>query len=304
MENIIATFKSPGPEFLQFGPLTFRWYGMLIAISVLIGLNLSNYLAKKRSLPNRLINDLMPILVLNSIIGARVYYVSFEWRNYIGNNFWSFIKIFGLNLPIPRALEIWGGGIAIHGALISGVITVMFFCKLKKQNLWDVLDVLLPSVVLGQAIGRWGNFFNNEAFGIPTSLPWKLFIPINNRPSEFFEEAYFHPTFLYESIWNILIFCTLIFLFRLGIKGQIKLPEGAISFIYLIMYSFGRFIIEGLRIDPLCVNATPPFCEGGVRVAQLMSIILISLGFMGLLFVYKKGKVMMLNRFKIKQKIQ
>ena len=298
MESLFGILISPGPELFRIGPLIFRWYGLLIAISIFIGLNLSNYLAKKRSIPNGLINDLMPILVLTSIIGARIYYVIFEWRNYVGNNFWSYFNIFTLNIPIPRALEIWGGGIAIHGALISGVITVIFFCKFKNQNLFNFSDVLLPSVVLGQAIGRWGNFFNNEAFGIPTTLPWKLFIPLNSRPLIFLEEEYFHPTFLYESLWNVFIFCTLIFLFRFGLKNKLIVPHGTVSFIYLMMYSFGRFIIEHLRIDPLCINAAPPFCEGGIRVAQLMSIILFCLGLTGLVFIYKKRKRILLNQSK------
>ena len=288
MEAIIATLKSPGPELFKLGPFIFRWYGLLIALSVLVGLNLSNKLAKRRGLSSSLINDLLPILILSSILGARIYYVSFEWRNFSGLNFWGNINFLSLKVPIPKIFEIWGGGIAIHGALIAGTISVIIFCKLRKQTLGDVLDVLLPSVALGQAIGRWGNFFNNEAFGVPTNLPWKLFIPIQQRPEIFTSQRYFHPTFMYESIWNIGVFCLLIYLFKLGSKNQIKLVPGAISFIYLITYSFGRLLIEGLRIDPLCINALPPFCEGGIRVAQLISILLIIIGILGLRWIYFK----------------
>ena len=150
---------------------------MLIAISVLVGLNLSGDLALKKGLKKSLINDLLPILVLASVIGARIYYIAFEWRNYTGKNFWSSINFLNLNIPIPSALEIWGGGIAIHGALIMGALSIIFFCRWHKESFWNVFDVLVPSIALGQAIGRWGNFFNNEAFGVPTNLPWKLFIP-------------------------------------------------------------------------------------------------------------------------------
>ena len=288
MEAIIATLKSPGPELFQLGPFTLRWYGVLIASSILIGLNLSNKLGKQRGIINGLINDLLPILVLSSILGARIYYVTFEWRNYSGQYFWSIINVFGFNIPIPSAFEIWGGGIAIHGALIAGTFSVIIFCKLRKQFFWDVLDVLLPSVALGQAIGRWGNFFNNEAFGIPTNLPWKLFIPYFYRPEIFSDQSFFHPTFIYESIWNICIFCLLIYLFERGRKGRILLPSGALSFIYLITYSLGRLWIEGLRIDPLCINALPPFCEGGIRLAQLISLLFILIGVLCLFWVYKK----------------
>ncbi len=228
----------------------------------------------------------MPLLVLSSVIGARIYYVTFEWRNYSGVNFWSSINLFSLSIPIPSAFEIWGGGIAIHGALIAGTISVILFCRFRKQPLWDVLDVLLPSVALGQAIGRWGNFFNNEAFGLPTSLPWKLFIPYIYRPSIFSNASYFHPTFLYESIWNLLIFSLLIALFKRDRRRLIRLPSGAITCIYLITYSLGRLWIEALRIDPLCLGALPPFCEGGIRVAQIMSILFFLTGSIGLWWLY------------------
>ncbi|WP_320665170.1 prolipoprotein diacylglyceryl transferase [Prochlorococcus sp. MIT 1223] len=298
MENvfILAFLKSPGAEILRSGPIALRWYGFLIAVSVIIGLNLSSYLAKRRALEKGLINDLLPILILSSIIGARVYYVIFEWRNYSGLYFWSHINLFGLQVPFPSILEIWGGGIAIHGALIGGFISVILFCKLRLKNFWNVLDVLVPSLALGQSIGRWGNFFNNEAFGTPTSLPWKLFIPINERPLIFSNQEYFHPTFLYESIWNFLIFLTLIYLFQCESKGKLLLPFGTLTFIYLINYSLGRLWIEGLRIDPLCINSIPPFCEGGIRVAQLISLLLIVIGVLGLSWVYKRREEKILHK--------
>ena len=286
MGEFFIAFRSPGSEFIQLGPFVIRWYGLLIATAVLIGLNLSNKLASKRGIQNGLINDLMPLLVLSSVLGARLYYVSFEWHNYSGINFWSSISFFGIRVPIPSALEIWGGGIAIHGALIAWTISVILFCRFRSQNFWDFLDVLLPSVALGQAIGRWGNFFNNEAFGIPTNLPWKLFIPYIYRPSIFSSDKYFHPTFLYESFWNLLIFTLLIVLFHYSAKGRIILPSGALSFIYLSTYSLGRFWIEGLRIDPLCLGGLPPFCEGGVRVAQILSVLLFAVGVFGLWLLY------------------
>ncbi len=290
MGALIATFQSPGAEFLDFGPFIIRWYGLLIAIAVLIGLNLSSKLASLRGLKNGLISDLLPLLVLSSIVGARIYYVAFEWRNYSGVNFWDKVNLFGLTIPIPSALEIWGGGIAIHGALISGTISLALFCRLRNQFFWDVLDVLLPSVVLGQAIGRWGNFFNNEAFGTPTNLPWKLFIPYGYRPEIFLDQEYFHPTFLYESLWNIIVFVLLISCFQFGRKGIINLPSGALSCFYLVSYSLGRFWIEQLRIDPLCLKGLPPFCEGGIRIAQLISILLFCVGSFGLWRLYKSKR--------------
>ena len=267
-----AIFTSPGPELFQLGPFVLRWYGLLIAIAVLIGLNLSSWLARQRGLDANLISDLLPILVLAAVIGARSYYVAFEWNSY--QRSWL------------EAFAIWKGGIAIHGALLGGSLAVILFCRWRRVSFWNVLDVLVPSVVLGQAIGRWGNFFNSEAFGVPTDLPWKLFIPYGNRPKVFVDSEFFHPTFLYESLWNIGVFAVLIVLFRLGRQGKIPLPPGALSCIYLLSYSLGRIWIEGLRIDPLCLGGQPPFCDGGLRIAQLMSLSLMAIAGFGLFLLY------------------
>ena len=271
-------FTPPGPELIQPGPFTLRWYGLLIAAAVLIGLNLSSRLARSRDLDNGLISDLLPLLVLASVLGARAYYVAFEWRNYSDN--WI------------KALAIWEGGIAIHGALIAGTLTLILFCRWRRQSFWDLLDVLVPSLALGQAIGRWGNFFNSEAFGVPTDLPWKLFIPYQNRPVVYADAQFFHPTFLYESIWNLVLFLLLIVLFRRGEQGKMTLPSGALACTYLLGYSLGRIWIEGLRIDPLCLGALPPACEGGLRIAQLVSGLLMLAGAAGLFWLYARHQAL------------
>ncbi len=291
MLHFIAYLISPGAE-LNLGLITFRWYGILISLSVLIGLIISTNLSKFREIRTGTIGDLMPILVLASVLGARIYYVIFQWENYSGERFWGGINFFNIYFPIPRFLEIWNGGIAIHGALIFGIITVWIFCRFKNESFWDLLDILLPSVALGQAIGRWGNFFNNEAFGIPTNYPWKLFIPFSYRPEFFLDNSFFHPTFLYESIWNIGVFLLLITLFRLNIRGLLKLPCGALSCIYLLSYSIGRIWIENLRIDPLCLGSAAPLCEGGIKVALLTSFILITISFFGLFWIYQMKRKM------------
>ena len=264
----LFAFTSPGPLVFQLGPFALRWYGLLIALAVLAGLTLATRLGKARGIEPALIADLLPLLVLGAVIGARIYYVALAWRQYAAN-------------PI-EALAIWRGGIAIHGALIGGVLTTILYCRWRRQPFWPLLDVLVPAVALGQAIGRWGNFFNSEAFGVPTDLPWKLRIPAANRPPEFLEQLYFHPTFLYESLWNVGVCVLLLVLFRQASRGQIQLPAGALSCVYLMAYSSGRVWIEGLRIDPLCLFAEPPFCEGGLRMAQLVSLLLIALGGLGL----------------------
>ncbi len=272
-----AFLKSPGSELLKIGPINIRWYGFLISLALFFGLYLSKKLAKSRGINPEFINKLLPSLVFSSIIGARIYYVIFEYRLFSGNNFLTSIYFFDLNIKIPSFLAIWEGGIAIHGALIGGFISLFIFCQFNKLPLKKILDLIIPSLVFGQSIGRWGNFFNNEAFGIPTNSPWKLFIPIQNRPIEFADFEFFHPTFLYESLWNLLIFIILIFIFNKQTKVNTVKP-GLITCTYLITYSFGRFWIEGLRTDPLCLGGYPPFCEGGLRIAQFISIFLFSSG--------------------------
>ena len=273
---MLAIFTSPGPLVFQLGPIALRWYGLLIAIAVLLGLSLATRLGRARGIEPSLIADLLPLLVLGAVLGARLYYVLLEWRQYGGN--WL------------DALAIWRGGIAIHGALLGGSLAAVLFCRWRRQPFWPLLDVLVPAVALGQAIGRWGNFFNSEAFGLPTNLPWKLFIPLPFRPSEFLDQAYFHPTFLYESIWNLGVCILLLLLFRAASRGSIELLPGALSCVYLLAYSSGRVWIEGLRTDPLCLLAAPPFCEGGLRMAQLVSLLLIGLGGAGLWWLYGRHR--------------
>ena len=271
----LALFTSPGPLLFQLGPFSLRWYGLLIAVAVLLGLLLATRLGRQRGIEPALIADLLPILVLAAVVGARLYYVIFEWRQY--------------QLNWLDALAVWRGGIAIHGALIGGTIAVILYCRWRRIAFWNLLDVLVPSVALGQAIGRWGNFFNSEAFGLPTDLPWKLTIPFANRPVEFLDQTTFHPTFLYESLWNLGV-VALLLLFRRASQGKFQLPAGALSCVYLLSYSTGRLWIEGLRIDPLCLAGTPPFCEGGLRMAQLVSLVLIGVGGLGLYWIYGRRR--------------
>ena len=273
---MLATFTSPGPLVFQLGPFALRWYGLLIAVAVLAGLSLATRLGRSRGMDPALIIDLLPLLVLGAVVGARLYYVTLEWRQYAASP--------------ADALAIWRGGIAIHGALLGGILTTILFCRWRRQRFWTLLDVLVPSVALGQAIGRWGNFFNSEAFGLPTALPWKLAIPVLNRPPEFLDQPFFHPTFLYESLWNLGVCALLLLLVRAANRGRISLPAGALSCIYLLAYSCGRLWIEALRIDPLCLLAEPPFCSGGLRMAQLVSILVILLAGAGLWWIYGRGK--------------
>ena len=264
-----------------------RWYGVLIAVAVITGLTLSSRLARWRGLDPLLISDLLPALAITAVVAARIYYVAFEWERY--RNAWT--RLFGL-IPIPRAFALWEGGIAIHGAMVGGVLAVLVFSRLRQQPFWDLLDVLVPSLALGQAIGRWGNFFNSEAFGhpVPVDFPVSVKIPqVLVDPQVLLanpEASHFHATFFYESLWNLAVFGVLMGLLLRCRRGGLKLPAGALTCTYAIAYSLGRFWIEGLRTDPLCLFSNPPFCEGGLRIAQVMSGGMVVLGGLGLVWLY------------------
>ncbi|NJS41958.1 prolipoprotein diacylglyceryl transferase [Candidatus Gracilibacteria bacterium] len=267
--NILAQplgfqFTSPGPIIFELGPVAVRWYGLLIASAVLIGVSLSQYLAEKRRVNPELLGDLAIWLVVGAIPCARIYYVAFEWRQYVDR---------------PEDLiAIWKGGIAIHGAILGGAIAALIFAKIQRVSFWQLADLVAPSAILGQAIGRWGNFFNSEAFGRPTDLPWKLYIPPNSRPPEYTNFEYFHPTFLYESLWNLAVFGLLLTLFFRDLQGKIRLKIGALFLIYITAYSCGRIWIEGLRTDSLMF--------GPLRTAQMVSLTGIVLGLGGLAWLY------------------
>ncbi|MEG4418376.1 prolipoprotein diacylglyceryl transferase [Microcoleus sp. LAD1_D5] len=267
--NILALplafqFTSPGPIIFQLGPVAIRWYGLLIASAVLIGVSLSQYLAQKRRVNPELLGDLAIWLVLGAIPCARIYYVAFEWEQY--------------SQRPEDIIAIWKGGIAIHGAILGGTIAALIFAKIQRVSFWQLADLIAPSAILGQAIGRWGNFFNSEAFGSPTDLPWKLYIPPSSRPPAYANFEYFHPTFLYESLWNLTVFGLLLTLFFRDLQGKIRLKIGALFLVYIAAYSSGRVWIEGLRTDSLMF--------GPLRAAQMVSLTGIVLGLGGLAWLY------------------
>ncbi len=214
------------------------WYGILIGLGMLLGVIVATVRAKKENLPEDTVIDLAIIAVPIAVIFTRLYYVAFNW-DYYGQ------------YP-AEILNIRQGGLAIHGGIIGGVLTGYFFCRYKKIPFWKLADICAPSIILGQAIGRWGNYINQEAYGRPTDLPWGIMI----------NGVKVHPTFLYESIWNFIVF------FFLVSYTKKKKFEGEVFLFYLMLYSLARFFIEGLRTDSLMIG---PF-----RTAQLISIVIIS----------------------------
>lgn len=251
---------------ISIGPITIYWYSFLIFLSILIGLLIIKKEIKKTKLDKDFIFDLIFYLIPVCIIGARLYYVIFNF-NVFKNNLLDIFKI-------------WEGGLAIYGVVISGIIFIIYYCKKKKQSILLTLDLLAPCLILGQAIGRWGNFFNGEAHGGITTLEYlqSLNLPEFIINGMYINGNYYIPTFLYESIWCLIGFIILIIL-----RNKIKYKkEGIIIFSYFIFYSIGRFFIEGLRTDSLYLF--------NIRVSQLTSIILFIIGIIGIILINRKGE--------------
>ncbi|GIP34284.1 prolipoprotein diacylglyceryl transferase [Paenibacillus sp. J2TS4] len=281
------------PVAFSLGPITVNWYGIILGTAALIGLLLAVQEGKRFKIHPDFFLDLLLIGVPSAIVGARAYYVIFKWDDYKDN----WVDIF----------KIWEGGIAIYGALIGAVIGAFFYFRAKGYNFWRLADICAPSLIAGQMIGRWGNFMNQEAHGGPVDeefLRNTLHLPnfIVNQMN--IDGVYYHPTFLYESLWNLL---GLLLLFWLRRRPFMRAGELFIS--YLMWYSLGRFFIEGIRTDSLAFDGpawlvslvdilwSPMYllfepgamAYGNVRISQLLAILLIIGGFVWIFYRRKKG---------------
>ncbi|AOV06894.1 prolipoprotein diacylglyceryl transferase [Sporosarcina ureilytica] len=234
--------------FSLFG-LEIRWYGIIIATGIVLAFLVVQREMVKRGMHPDFLTDLLLWAVPLSIVSARIYYVIFTWDNYKDH-------------PID-AIKVWEGGIAIHGALIGAFITTYVFTKLRGISFWKTVDIAAPGLLIGQIIGRWGNFMNQEAHGGPVSDHFleTTIIPdwIMNQMT--INGVTYHPTFLYESLWNLVGLVIILLLRRVALK------RGELFLFYLTWYSIGRYFIEGMRTDSL---------YGGVlRAAQVVSIVTI-----------------------------
>ena len=256
-------FASPGSIAFQVGPLVVRWYGILMAAAIVVGLWLAHRQAKKEGLPADDIVSAGQWAILAGLVGARLYEVIFNW-DYYGQ------------YP-SKILAVWEGGLAIHGGLIVGPLVGALLAWKWRLPVGRGLDVAAPSLAIGQAIGRWGNFFNEEAFGRPTDLPWKLYISPPHRPPGFAQFDYFHPTFLYESLWDLGVFLALV----LWLRPSLRKRPGALFFCYVGLYSIGRFAIEALRLDS--------FWLGSFRVPQIASLVGLLVAAVGLLWTRRRS---------------
>lgn len=262
--------------FLELGPLTIYWYGVIIGAGVLLALYIATKESTKRGLPKDTFIDLVLFAVPIAIICARVYYVAFEWDYYSQH----------LN-EIP---QIWNGGIAIHGGLIGAILTGIVFSRVKKISFWKLADIAAPSIILGQAIGRWGNFMNQEAHGGEVSRAFLegLHLPDFIINQMYINGTYYHPTFLYESLWNLAGFALLIALRRVNLR------RGELFLTYVIWYSIGRYFIEGMRTDSLMLTDT-------LRIAQVISLVLIAIAVIIIAIRRKTNKETYLETSKKKQ---
>lgn len=242
-----------------------KMYGVLIFLAIVAGIFVTNVIAKKyyKYVSCDILFDFYPVMIIAGIICARLYYVLLNWHYY--------------SQKPAEIIALWHGGISIHGAIIGGLLAGIFYFKRRNLRILEYADVISFGLVVGQIIGRWGNFFNSEAFGTPTNLPWKLYIAPSFRPIEYYTNSYFHPTFLYESLWCLFTFIILFFVVRKFQKNR----SGMIFYSYLALYSLGRFFIEGIRIDSV-------FYVGNMPIAQLVSIIVFVIGVAGVIYCIKK----------------
>ena len=244
------------------------WYGIIIAFGFALALIVALNLAKKYSMKSDTVLDIVLYATPLSIIGARLYYVAFRWESYAQN-------------PI-EILKIYNGGIAIYGAIITAVLVTVIYCKIKKENLALFCDIGAIALLIGQAVGRWGNFFNQEAFGTNTNLPWamtgnlikdELFSLLSNG-ADVDPALPVHPTFLYESLWNVIFVFVFLMLFKR------RKFDGEIFCSYLVSYGLGRFFIESFRTDSLYI--------GSFRVSQIVAVFSVVLGISLIIYNYRK----------------
>ncbi len=253
------------PIAFSIGNIEIRWYSILILIGAFLAYFIIQREAKRFKIDTDFVFNLFFYTLVFGIIGARLYYVLFNWNLYAAD--------------IPSIFEFWNGGLAIHGGIIAGLITIFIYTKKHNIRLLKILDIIVPGLILAQAIGRWGNFFNSEAHGAATTILnlQEKFIPRFIIDGMNIGGIYYEPTFYYESLW-----CILGFIILLIIRRNKKIKVGFLSAIYLIWYGIGRFIIESMRTDSLMF--------GAFKMAQIASLIMIITGIILIILDLRKDK--------------
>lgn len=258
------------PILIDLGFIKIYWYSIMILLAVFIGGSLIIKESKKFKIPENYMVNLILYTIVLAIIGARIYYVLFNWSYYSSN----LLDIF----------KVWEGGLAIHGGILFGLLTIIFYTKKYNVKTFRMLDIVVVGLIIGQAIGRWGNFFNGEAHGGATTLEFLegLFLPQFIIDGMNIHGVYYHPTFLYESLWCILGFIVLL-IFRKTYYNKIGQTTG----LYLVWYGIGRFFIEGMRTDSLML--------GNIKMAQMVSLLFVIIGIV--IFIIKGMGSKMNNRY-------
>ncbi len=233
---------------IDLGFIKIYWYSITMFLGVLAGIIVAYIEIKRKKIDTEKFSNMAFYAILSGFIGARIYYVLFNLDYYLSS-------------PI-EILKIWNGGLAIHGGIIGAILAIYIYCRKNKFSFYEMLDICAPALIIGQIIGRWGNFFNKEAHGGPVSRAFldKLFIPDFIIDGMYIKGQYYHPTFLYESVFNLLILVFILF-----IRRNKKIKEGMVFSIYLMGYGILRFFVESLRTDSLIL--------GSIRVAQLISVL-------------------------------
>jgi prolipoprotein diacylglyceryl transferase len=240
------------PVLVKIGPLVIRYYGLMYVVAIALGAFLFSREARRRRLPlsTEDLLDLVLVTIPAAVLGARLYYVVFQWGYY--------------RLHPMDIFKLWEGGLAIHGGVLAGALAVYLFCRAKKARFWTVTDALVPSLILGQAIGRIGNLMNGDAYGTPTTLPWGIRFPAESPAGQAYPGLATHPTMIYESLLNFAVFVLLWGIRKRGYK------DGYLTALYFLLYSVARSIVSLVRADDLYL--------GPIRAPHAISVLFL-LGF-------------------------
>ena len=233
LSALLSLPSPPSPVIFEVGPIALSYHGLFIALGIAVGTWLTARELARRGYDGALALGSLFFVVPLGFVGARLYHVLTEYHRYTRN-------------PFPKVLETYDGGLGIYGAIAGGFLGLLLFSWYHGISPLAFADAAAPGLVLGQAIGRWGNYFNQELFGRPSDLPWAIGIAPENRPTEFADATSFHPTFLYESLWDVLVCLALLWVAR---RFSERLKDGDVFVLYVSLYSVGRFLIETLRID-------------------------------------------------------
>jgi prolipoprotein diacylglyceryl transferase len=253
MISLLSLPSPPSPILFEVGPLALRYYGLMIALGIAVGTWLAGKELARRGYDSELALDSLFYIIPPGFIGARIYHVSTNYGDYAGH-------------PL-QLFAVWNGGLGIYGAVAGGLLGAYLFCRSRGLGLLTFADSVAPGLIIGQAIGRWGNYFNQELFGRPSDLPWAIRIAPENRPPGFENAESFHPTFLYESIWNLLVALFLLWVAR---RLASRLKAGDVFVLYVALYSTGRVFMEFLRIDPAFIIGGS--LRGNLLVSSLLAV--------------------------------